>query len=174
MVDSGKVMGASTMMLVVSLVFNLLILGASVALALLGFGAGAVAGKNIGALAGMLGWIANWGLAIVGFIGNIAIIAYAGFSAAKKGNDMLGCGLVGLLIYAVVGLIMGVLNAVVGLLGVGGSVATSGNAATGAIMGLFGAMALGMTVLCGVGWYIAGLITNFLLALIGGMIGGAK
>jgi len=172
--DFNKVLDASKMILVILLAFNLIFFGVQVGLALLGVGAGAVAGKDAGAVAGILAWIAEWGVRGIIVIGNIAIIGYGGYSAAKKGNDLVGCGLVGLLCYAVVGLIIGVLQTITGLLGVGGSVVTSGNAATGAIMGLFGAIGLGVGIICGIGWYLAGLVVNFLLALVGGAVGGAK
>jgi hypothetical protein len=174
MVDTGKIFEGSKVPLIASLLFNLVLLGAGVMLGLLGFGAGAVAGKTVGAGVGMIGGIVSWGLAIVGIIGNLAIMIYAGYNAAKKGNDMVSCGLVGLTVYAIVGLIIGVLNIIVGFLGIGASVATSGNATMGLFSGFLGAAGLGVGILCGLGWYVAGLVVNFVIALVGGLIGGAK
>ncbi len=178
--DFNRVLDAAKMIIVIALVFNLAMIGIGAVLDILGFGAGTVAKGNsqtgvlVGLGGGLLLFVANWGLKIVIALGNVIIFAYGGFSAAKKGNDLVGCGMVGLVTYALVGLICGVIQLVLTFLGIGATVATSGSAMAGLFSGLMGAMGLGMGLVCGVFWYFGGLVTNFIVALVGGLVGGAK
>jgi len=173
-IDFGKILGASTMLLVVSLVFNLIIIGIQVLMSVLGYGAGAVGGSTVALAAGGIGMIIGLGLSAISIIGNAALIAYSGFSGAKKGLDMISCGLVGMLIYTVVGIITGGIQLVIGILGLGANVLTSGNAVTGALGGFFGAGIMGLTLICGFVVFILGMILNLVIGIIGGAIGGAK
>ncbi len=173
-IDFGKILGASTMLLVVSLVFNLIIIGIQVVMNVLGYGAGAVGGSTVALAAGGIGMIIGLGLSAISIIGNAALIAYSGFSGAKKGLDLISCGLVGMLIFTVVGIITGAINLVIGILGLGVNVLSSGNAVTGILGGAVGAGMMGLGLLCGFGLFILGMILNFIVGIIGGAIGGAK
>ncbi len=175
--DFKKALGSAKMIIVISLVFNLVMICIGVVLGILGFGASAAA-SQIGLVASLGGatliTIVSWGVKAIVFLGNIAIIVYGGHRAAKRGNDLMTCGMVGLVTYALVGLFCGVINLVLGFFGIGAALITSGSAMTGLFSGLLGAASLGMGLVCGVIWYVLGLVTNFLVALAGGMIGGAK
>jgi len=173
-IDFGKILKASTMLLVVSLVFNLIIIGIQVLLGFLGYGAGAVGGSTVGFVAGGIGGIISLGLSLVCIVGNLAIIAYSGFSGAKKGLDLISCGLVGMLIYTVVGIVTGGIQLVIGILGLGANVLSSGNAVTGVLGGAFGAGIMGLALVCGFVVFILGMILNLVIGIIGGAIGGAK
>lgn len=174
MANFSRVLGAATMMIVISLVFNFIGVGINVGLGILGFGAGVVGGQELGAVAAIVSMLLGPGLWIIGVLGNMAIILYAGFSGAKKGLSMVDCGLVGLLIYAVVGLIMGAIQIVLQLLGIGAGVVTSGDAATGLLGGMFGLGGVAIGAFCGIGVYLGGLLLNFAIGAIGGLVGGAK
>lgn len=162
------------MMLAVSLVFNLALIGINVVLGLIGFGANKLAGAEIGAVVGIGGGLIGLVLWGVGALGNFAIIAYSGFSSAKKSLDLISCGLVGLLLFTVVGIITGVISLILGFLNLGANVVTSSDAATGLFGGIFGAVGMGIGFICGIGFFILGMILNFAIAAICGMIGGAK
>jgi len=177
--EFGKVWNAAKLIILISLIFNLVMLGIGAGLGALGIGTGLVArGGGAGAVLGLAGsfllWFADWGVRIVTFLGNFAIIAYGGYRAAKKENNMIGCGLVGLLTHAIVGFITGIISFVLSFFGVGASVLTSGNAITGAFAGILGAIGIGVGLICSVLWYLGGMINNFLISLVAGMIGGAK
>jgi hypothetical protein len=173
-IDFGKILGASTMLLVVSLVFNLIIIGIQVLMSVLGYGAGAVGGSTVALAAGGIGMFVGLALSAISIIGNFVLIVYSGFSGAKKGLDLISCGLVGMLIYTVVGIITGGIQFVIGILGLGANVLTSGNAVTGALGGAVGAGIMGLGLICGFGLFIAGMVLNLVIGIIGGVIGGAK
>jgi hypothetical protein len=178
--EFNKVLDAAKMVIVIALVFNLLMLGIGAVFNLLGIGAGVVArgGTQSGIVLAtgsiILVWFAEWGLKIITVLGNVAIFAYCGFHAAKKGNDLVGCGMAGLVSYALAGVVCGAVGLLLSFFGIGATMFTSGSAMAGAFSGLIGAIGLGMGLVCGVFWYLGGLPLNFILALIGGLIGGAK
>jgi len=178
MVEFHKVLDASKKIIAISFVFNLIII---VVWALMTFAEMGTTIVTRGGLA-MFGFGINmiiamlvWGLWVFEYIGNFFIYAYSGFRAAKRGLSLVECGLVGLFSYAVVGLVTEILKFAVGLLFAGATAASSSSDAAVAMfmgaLGLFGAV---MRAICAVGFYFAGLVMNFTIALITGLIGGAK
>jgi len=173
-ISFGKILSAAKWPIVGCLAFNLVLFGIQIFLNLLGFGAGAVAGSGVGAIASIINFLLSWGFMGLAIVGTFIIIIYGGFNAAKKGLDMISCGLVGAFTYGLTDPIMSILRIISGVvLGLGAGVA--GGDAT---MGIFGgalnfAFGLGM-LFCGFGWFLGGLVLNFIFAAIAGLIGGAK
>ena len=156
------------------LIFNLVLLGLEVILRVLGFGATAVGGAEIGAIATIINMLLGWGFLAISILGTFAIIAYGGISGAKKGLNLISCGLIGLISYGISDPIISVLRIIANVvLGLGG-----GFVQNGAAMGIFGGMFSGMfglgILVCGIGWFLGGLVVNFVVAAIAGLIGGAK
>jgi len=174
MVDFNKAWNSAKMILVACLVFNLLMFGIEIMLRIMGYGAGAIGGAKVGLLAVVMNAVAGWGLLVVSLIVNFALIVYGGFKGAKNGNDLVGCGLTGVIIYGITDPIISILRIVAYVLLGFGVGAASGGAVAGALTGSFIAIyGLGILV-CGICWYFAGLVLNFVIALVGGLIGGAK
>lgn len=173
-IDFGKIFKASMWIIVGCLIFNLVLMGLEVVLRLLGFGAMAVGGKDIGAIAIIVNMLLGYGFLAISILGTFAIIIYGGFSGAKKGLDLISCGIIGLLAYGITDPIISVLRIIANVvLGLGG-----GFVQNGAAMGIFGGMFSGLFglgfLVCGIGWFVGGLVVNFIVAVIGGLIGGAK
>ncbi len=176
----SRVMDAAKAIIIIALAFNLVMIGISAGLGLLGYGAGAMAkGKNqasatVGIVGAALTMLANWGVSIATLAGNVVIFLYGGYTAAKRGNGLANCGLAGIIAYAVTGIVCGLVSLALSFLGLGAAVVTSGNAFNGIFAGIIGTIGLGVGLVCSLFWFLGGLVANFVLALIGGLIGGAK
>jgi hypothetical protein len=105
--------------------------------------------------------------------GNIVIIAYSGFKAAKNGFNLMGCGLLGLIIHFFVFWIMSLIEIGVTLVLFGPNIFYQ----QGMIVELFRGNQL---TYYGIGFelmiifLIGGILINFIIGAIGGILGGAK
>ncbi len=122
--------------------------------------------------------IASWILSLVVFLGNVLLIVYCGYRAAKKGNDLATCGLAGLVTYGVVYPVISALQVAVVLFEAGGvgplmdSLASA--SASGVPPGMAGPLFIvGVIASMAILW-AGGMVLNFFVALAGGAIGGAR
>ena len=180
MAEKSTLFGAMKIPFVLFLGFNLLILIIYAVLSSLNLGVtfvGTVAGVPEVSLLGIpltliysFLWLVHNGI-------NPLLILYGGYSAAKKGLSTVNCGLVGLVVFGLVGLIIGLIHIFLDFVEVGVGAAGIGIASdvsTGAILGGIGTGMVGVAAVCALGFYIIGLLVNFAVSAIGGLLGGAK
>jgi len=162
------------MTIVALLVFNLLIFGVSIGTAVLGWSATNIAGMDLGLAGWILSILLSWGLLFISVVGNFAITVYGAYAAAKKGLDLMGCGVLGGLAHAIVGIVMGVLQFGAGFIGLGANVLTAGDAFGSVFAGFVGVVGMGIGICLGLIIYVALIFVNIINGLIGGFVGGAK
>lgn len=166
--DFNKALNSAKYIIGISLAFNLLAFAVSAALNILGVvGGTAVGSTDTGLAATAIIAIILWG---VNTLVNAGIIVYGGFRAAKQGLDLISCGLIGLLSWGVVAPVIGVIEFIANL------VFQLGLDASGLTQTTSGITAAGTVVYmaCLLGVYVAGFGLNFVVALIGAFVGGAR
>jgi hypothetical protein len=169
MVDIKRIFDSARYIILISFVFNFIAYILYAGLVLLGLAGGiatgsAVLGLGIAGLLAILPWFINQ------FI-NFVIIVYGGYRGAKQGLDIVSCGIIGMLSWGIVAPTLGIVQffadtlfnmgvQTTGLLG-----NTSANVSASGII---------IQLICLSGVYVLGFGVNFVVAILGGLIGGAK
>lgn len=179
-IEKSTLLEAGKVPFIIFLAFNLVILIIYAVLSSLTLGVnlvGTVAGVPEFDLLGFPITLIFWFIWVVHNGINPFLILYGGYTAAKKGQNTVNCGLIGLAVFGVVGLIFGLTQVVLSVLGLGISAAGMGimsDAMLGATMGGLGIGMIGFGAFCAFGFFILGLLVNFGIGAIGGLIGGSS
>jgi lysylphosphatidylglycerol synthetase-like protein (DUF2156 family) len=155
--DFRKAIDSAKFIILISLVFNLLLLGATILINSSGYSGNELANASTSSLISQI-------MILVTLLGNALIIGYGGYRAAKRGNDLATCGMVGLIAYLVVGLLSAVLI----------FFQSSRLETMAAMSGLPGMSASVFTIIGVVIMLVIGMVVNFIVALFGGALAGAK
>lgn len=176
--DSKKFLEALKKPLIISLIFNILVIAISFVISFLIAGAyylplDIITGNPSAstAAAGIATILALFSLLLAGlvYVGNIAIYIYTGHNSAKThGVKLIDCGIISMACFAVTFIITTVISTILSLIYYAASAISS------PLTPLFGAASIGIGLILGIFWFFGGVFINFFLGLIGGLIGGAK
>ena len=166
-IEFSRILDAVKIPLALSFVFNLVLYIISLSTSVLITGSTGMMNGDISSAASMMG-VGIILLLISGanILGNMVLIAYGGFCAAKKGLPLISCVVAGLVMYIVVSIIMFVIGLAASFM-------------------LYGTKFLSMYTGQGIeyGWMVpvliaatcfGGIVLNSIIGAIGGLIGGAK
>lgn len=169
MVDIKKIFDSAKYIILISFVFNFIAYILYAGLVLLGLAGGiatgsAVLGLGIAGILAILPWFINQ------FI-NFGIIVYGGYRGAKQGLDIVSCGIIGMMSWGIVAPTLGIVQFVADILFNIGVQATGLLGNTSANVSAEGII---IQLVCLSGVYVLGFGINFVVAVLGGLIGGAR